>query len=251
MKSTGGVVFRGITEVVEAYEANDIGPWALIIGNDVFCACELPTVEEGKPMLEETLRRLHKGNSRVTFDLRVYKLKGSEEIDSSTKHFRGFRFSLYQDSDQTPYEHGRRQAALDYEPRFEEMRKEIEELKGALAKAEEMEEDEKPSSVNQMISGILEMPNVKQALSMKLIGLIDKIVPMNLGGGARPAAIAGVPASAPSGTSLLDSDQQQKVQQAVNILCTKDAKLGDHLLGVANIAISDPDQYKWLIKMLK
>jgi hypothetical protein len=41
------------------------------------------------------------------------------------------------------------------------------------------------------------------------------------------------------------------VQQAVNILCTRDPKLGDHLLGVANIAVTNPGQYNMLIGMLK
>jgi hypothetical protein len=100
-----------------------------------------------------------------------------------------------------------------------------------------------------MISGILEMPNVKQALSLKLIGLIDKIVPMNIGGGPRAAAIAGIEGQGIK--SLLDADQQQKVQQAVNILCSRDAKLGDHLMGIANIALNDPGQYTMLTGMLK
>jgi hypothetical protein len=247
MKSTA-VVFRGIAQVLDAYEANDIGPWALIIGNDVFCAYNDGDVAAGKAMLDETLRRLHAGNSRATFDLRVYKIKSDQDILSNTPHLRAFKFSLYEDSDQTPFEHGRRQASLMYEQKFEEMSKEIAELKASVAAAEEDEEPEKQNSVNGMLAGILEMPNVKQALSMKLIGLIDKIVPMNLGGAARPAAIAGIEGE---GGSLLDADQQQKVQQAVNILCRKDAKLGDHLMSIANIAITNPGQYNMLVGMLK
>ena len=248
MKSTA-VVFRGIAQVLDAYEANDIGPWALIIGNDVFCAYSENSVEAGKAMLDETLRRLHAGNSRATFDLRVYKIKPDQDILSNTPHLRAFKFSLYEDSDQTPFEHGRRQASMMYDSKLEAMTKEIAELKAALSAAETGQDEEKPNSVNGMIAGILELPNVKQALSMKLVGLIDKIVPMNLGGSsARPAAIAGIEGG---GGSLLDVDQQMKVQQAVNILCSRDAKLGDHLLGVANIAVTNPEQYTMLIRMLK
>jgi hypothetical protein len=245
MRSTT-VVFRGCTQVIEAYQANDIGPWAIVNGSTILCADEADSVADGARTLEEALKRLQIGNSRASFDLKVYKLKPGQEILPNTQEYRGFRFSLYADNEMTPYENGRQNGLVIYEERFQAMQKEITELKDALAKAEEAEEDEKPSSVNAMISGILEMPNVKQALSMKLIGLIDKIVPMNLGGAARPAAIAGI-----EGGSLLDSEQQQKVQQAVNILCTRDTKLGDHLLGVANIAVTNPDQYKWLIGMLK
>lgn len=246
MRSTT-IVFRGCAQVIEAYQANDIGPWAIINGSTVLCADEATTTAEGVKTLEEMLARLQRGNSRASFDLKVYKLKPGEEILPTTKEYRGFRFSLYEEGEMTPWESGRRQGLQVYDERLAEMTREITELKAALAKAEEMEEEEKPTSVNAMISGILEMPNVKQALSMKLIGLIDKVIPMNLGGASRPAAIAGVP----SGGSLLDAEQQQKVQQAVNILCTKDAQLGDHLLGVANIAVTNPSQYQWLVDMLK
>jgi hypothetical protein len=245
MRSTT-VVFRGCAQVIEAYQANDIGPWAIVNGSTILCADETDSVTEGVRTLEDALKRLQVGNSRASFDLKVYKLKAGQEILPNTQEYRGFRFSLYADSEMTPYESGRQNGMVVYDERLQMMQKEISELKAALAKAEEEEEYEKSSSVNAMISGILEMPNVKQALSMKLVGLIDKVIPLNLGGAARPAAIAGI-----EGRSLLDPEQQQKVQQAVNILCSKDAKLGDHLLGVANIAVTNPDQYNMLIRMLK
>jgi hypothetical protein len=245
MRSTT-IVFRGTAQVIEAYQANDIGPWAIVNGQTILCADESETVAEGVKTLEEMLKRLQQGNSRASFDLKVYKLKPGQEIVPNMPEYRGFRFSLYGDDEMTPYEHGRKQGMVVYDERFAEMTREIAELKAALAKAEEEEEEEKPSSVNAMISGILNMPDVQRALSMKLIGLIDKVIPMNMGGASRPAAIAGV-----GGGSLLDPEQQQKVQQAINILCSRDAKLGDHLLGVANIAVTNPAQYDMLIKMLK
>jgi hypothetical protein len=244
MRSTT-VVFRGISQVVEAYEANDVAAWAIVNGETILCADNPTSVAEGKKMLEETLQRLNRGNSRAAFDLKVYKIKPGEDIMPRTQEYRGFRFSLYEDSEMTPFEHGRKTATEMYDARFAEMQKEIKELKDALAEAEESEVKEKPGSAMGMISGILELPNVKQALSMKLVGLIDKIVPLNIA--ARPAAVAGVPTGE---ASLLDADQQQKVQQAVYILCSKDAKLGDHLLAIANIAATDIKQYNKLTAML-
>jgi hypothetical protein len=244
MRSTT-VVFRGIGQVVEAYEANDIGPWAIANGDCILCADNVATTAEGRQSLEETLERLHRGNSRAQFDLRVYKIPADQEITSKTPHLRGFRFSLYEDSEMTPYEHGRKKGMEEYDGKFQVMQQEIAELKLALAKAEEEEvSEERDNSIGAIIGGLLEMPAIKQALQFKLVGLIDKIIPMNTQ--QRPAAIAGI-----EGQSLLDADQQQKVQQAVNILCTKDARLGDHLLGVARIAAENPGQYALLVNMLK
>jgi hypothetical protein len=246
MKSTA-VVFRGTAQVLDAYVANDVPTWALVIGNDVFCAYEGVDIEEGKGLLAEALKRLKEGNSRATMDLRVYKLKDGQDILSNTPHLRAFRFALFNESDLSPFDYGQQTARAQYEARFEEMNREIQELKLALTKAEE-EPEETPSTVNAMISGILENPAVKQALSMRLIGLIDKIIPMNPAG--RPAAIAGIEGQGGI-RSLLDEGQQMKVQQAINILCQKDAQLGDHLLGVANIAVTNPAQYTMIVGMLK
>src|SRR5208337_1062827 len=98
---------------------------------------------------------------------------------------------------------------------FAIMQQEIQELKAELARAEEEEEGvEEDRSLNKMISGFIEQPQIKQALTMRLLGLIDKVVPLPTA--QRPAAIAGIETQ-----SLLDQDQQQKVQQAINILCSK------------------------------
>ena len=244
MRSTT-VVFRGITQVVDAYECNEMPTWAIVNGENILFADNPDTVEEGKALLDESLRRLHKGNSRAQFDLRVYAVKvaSANDITNKTPHSRGFRFSLYEDEEMTPYEHGRQKTRDDYESRFTLLQDEIRELKAELAKAEEEVEEEPGLNVNKVIAGYLENPQIKQALSMRLIGLIDRIIPMPT---QRPAAIAGIEMH-----SLLDQDQQQKVQRAINILCSKDARLGDHLLAIAKIAEDNPSYYITLTSMLK
>jgi hypothetical protein len=87
------------------------------------------------------------------------------------------------------------------------------------------------------------MPGVKQALAMKVVGFVNTILPM---GQKQPAQVAGLEQK-----SVLQPGQPEKVQQAINLLCTLDPMLGDHLLGVAAIAQNNPGQYSMLVGMLK
>jgi hypothetical protein len=81
-----------------------------------------------------------------------------------------------------------------------------------------------------------------------IAGLVSKIIPMPSG---MPAQVAGVPAEQPIKLeSVLEPGQPEKVQQAVNILCSQDAKLGDHLLKLANMSLTNHGQFNMLIGML-
>ena len=93
---------------------------------------------------------------------------------------------------------------------------------------------------------------IKQALTMRMVGLIDHVIPLRSVN--RPAAVADInqprtmgPTTTQPGANVLDAEQQQKAQAALNTLCGIDPKLGDHLAAIARIAISDPNQYNWLV----
>jgi hypothetical protein len=256
MRSTT-IVFRGVEQVVDAYEANDIGPWAIVNGNDILCADSPDTVAHGTGMLREALDRLRAGNCRAAFDLRVYKVPAGTDIEPNMKPYRAFRFSLYEDAELTPYEAGRKRALSEGEGRYTLLQQEINELKAKVAEYESEElEPTKPDTIGAMIGGFLEDPMIKQALKVRMIGLIDKIVPLNPQN--RPAAIAGINGPAMTTTdqaqpkaSILMPDQQQKAQAALNTLCGIDPKLGDHLAAIAKIAVEDPKQYSFIVGMLK
>jgi hypothetical protein len=80
-----------------------------------------------------------------------------------------------------------------------------------------------------------------------LAGIVSKIVPMQ----ARPAAVAGINNGSDDPVqSVLEQGQPEKVQQAINILCTQDPKLGDHLLKLADISLKNPGQFQHLLGML-
>jgi hypothetical protein len=249
---SNSVAFRGVGQVVEAYKANDIAPWAIVTGagkvQDVMFAYEDQDVEAGAVMLEECLKRMKSGSSTAAYSLRTYKLKAGTEIESNTVWCRSFPFKLYNDEeeDYSPFEAGRRHYQRQADEQLQALREEIEMLKKQI---EEDEEDEKPEGMAGVIQGIFADPMMKQFVMQGIAGLVSKIVPMRPTG--QPAAVAGIPAQAGVLQSVLEPGQEGKIQHAINVLCTQDPKLGDHLMKLADIAVKNPGQFNWLIGMLQ
>jgi hypothetical protein len=241
------VAFRGINQVVAAYTNNDMPSWAIWNGKEMMFAHPTDDIEDGKNALRMILKELYEGGSEAQFSLKVYEDMGAKDkIRSNTPWDRSFGFVLYGDEEYSPYQQGRRGFQAEADERVKLLQTEIDELKLQLAEADDQEE--KPEGINGIISGIMEMPGIKQALAAKLAGFINSVLPF---GAPSPAAVAGLPApgNAPI-PSLLNPDQQMKVQQAINVLCTKDAKLGDNLLKIAEIAATNIKQYNGLVAML-
>jgi hypothetical protein len=247
MRSTT-VAFRGVNQVVSAYANNDMPAWSIWSGKEMMFAYCTDDVEEGKNMLRATLKDLFEGGSEAQFSLRVYEdAPTGGKIKSNTPWDRSFSFVLYGDEEYSPYRQGRMSYSKEADEKIQLLQGEIDALKLQLAEAEETEE--KPEGISGILSGIMEMPGIKQALAAKLAGFINSVIPFN---GPVPAAVAGLPSATPGQPipSLLDSVQQAKVQQAINVLCTKDAKLGDHLVKLAEMAVSNIKQYNGLAAML-
>jgi hypothetical protein len=241
------VAFRGIPQVIEAYRANDMAPWAIVSSKTVMFAFETDDIEQGCAMLKETLRRLYDGGSQAQFELRTYELGRDERIKSSTPHLRGFPFVLYDDENESPYHKGRQSYQREADEKIGKLEKELEELK--LLVAGQDEEEEKPEGINGFLSGIFTDPMMKQTLQQALIGFVQKIVPMNTA--ARPAAVAGIENGEQQVQSVLQPGQPEKVQQALNILCANDPLLGDHLLKLANVALNNRQSFDWMLGMLQ
>lgn len=247
---SNSVAFRGVGQVVEAYKANDIAPWAIVTGmgkvQDIMFAFEENDTESGASMLEECLKRMKAGSSSASYSLRTYKLKAGQEIESSTAWCRSFPFKLYDedDGDYSPFEAGRRHYQRQADEQIKALQEQIDLLKKAQEEQDE-EEDEKPEGIAGIVHGIFNDPSMKPIIMNAIAGLVSKVVPMS----ARPAAVAGIGDAAVL-PSVLEAGQPEKVQQAINVLCTQDAKLGDHLMKLADISMSNPKQFNMLIGML-
>jgi hypothetical protein len=244
------VAFRGVGQVVEAYKSNDIGPWAICNGSgkvmDIMFAYEEDDVAAGAEMLSEILKRMQAGSSSASFALRTYKLKAGEDIMSNTAWYRSFSFKLYEDEEFSPFDAGRSHYAKQADEKIRLLQEQIDLMKKQMEQDEE--EDEKPEGVAGIVYGIFNDPIMKPIFMQAVAGIVSKIVPMP----ARPAAVAGIGngAQAEPMQSVLESGQPEKVQQAINLLCTQDAKLGDHLLKLADISIKNPGQFQSLLGML-
>lgn len=244
------VAFRGVSQVCEAYESNDMPVWAICSGKELmFCDPGAKDTSEGRMTLESTLKRLQQGGTRAILSLRVYETAPGGSIKSNTVWDRSFGFKLYDDEEFGPYETGRRSLAREAQDKIDKMEAELEIIKAQMKEAEEEAEPEKLSGVEGVLAGIMGMPGIKEFLSAKLIGFVNTIVPM--GGTGMPAGIAGIEGPLPAKANVLKPGQEAKVNQALNILCALDPLLGDHLLGVASIAQADQGQYNFLIGMLK
>jgi hypothetical protein len=245
------MVFRGCGQVLGAYTANDMPSWAICNGKDIMFASEESDMAQGEGSLRECLDLIKKGGSKAIFTLRVYEFEGKVKILSNTPFSRAIPFTVFDDEeDLAPYDQRRRGYMREVEDRLQSQDKQILELKEQLAEAEEQEE--KPKGINGFLAGVMESPQ-GQAMFWNVIGaIVSKIVPM--GGQMQPAAVAGIGQAQEEPetlVSVLEPGQPDKVQQAINVLCTKDPRLGDHLLAVANIAREDQARYNFLISMLK
>jgi hypothetical protein len=250
MRSTA-MVFRGSGQVLGAYVANDMPAWAICNGKDIMFAAEETDMAEGEASLREALEMIKRGGSKAIFTLRVYELEGKAKILSNTPFPRAIPFTVFDDEEElAPYDQRRRGYMREVEERLQAQDKIIMELRAELAEAEEQEE--KPKGINGFLAGIMESQQGQQMFWNVVGAIVSKIVPMQNANG--PAAVAGIGNTEMDPDeiqSVLEAGQPEKVQQAVNVLCTKDPKLGDHLLAVAGIAVNDPNKYKFLIGMLR
>jgi hypothetical protein len=106
----------------------------------------------------------------------------------------------------------------------------LNELTSRLNADDEEMEDEKEKGLMGLINHDVYGPLIATAIS----GIVSKLMPA-----PAPTALAGIP-----------DEQEQKVNQAIEILKNYDNNLGDHLLKLADIAQNNNAQFNMLLKML-
>jgi|HubBroStandDraft_5_1064220.scaffolds.fasta_scaffold51700_1 hypothetical protein len=242
--SASSVQFRGIDNVVDAYKANRMGPFAILCGKCIIHSSEdlgNEDVEVGAGELRKFLNMLRQGGSEAKYTLQVYRLKDDEEIDSSTPWKRSFNFSLWAAGDMTPYQERRYTETQQLQDRIDVLEKRL-----AEEMTEEDEEEEK-LTIGKVLNGLMEMPQIKNAIAAAAIGLVSKVIPLpNMA-----AKVAGTDGSqAGQAQSVLTADQVDKANKAMQILSRLDPQLGDNLLKIANIAAQEPVKYQMFAKML-
>jgi hypothetical protein len=106
----------------------------------------------------------------------------------------------------------------------------LNELTSRLNADDDEMEDEKEKGLMGLINHDVYGPLIATAIS----GIVSKLMPA-----PAPTALAGIP-----------DEQQQKVNQAIEILKNYDNYLGDHLMKLADIAQNNNAQFNMLLKML-
>jgi hypothetical protein len=236
-----GVHFRGIGPTVDAYEKNAIVPWAVVSQKELLFACPADLYDDpdgAESELSNVLQMLQAGGSEGVFSLQVYKIDAGKDILSTTPFYRSFRFSLAEYGAMSPYNLQRSTFATEVKDkvdRLEEMMLELME--------ERKKEPETRSGIGSVLNGIIQNPDFQMAMIGKAASWLGIPLP------TQPARVAGLENKG-TGESVLNPEQVKKVQDALDILCRLDAKLGDHLMGIAKIARDDPGKYNMLSKML-
>jgi hypothetical protein len=266
-KGSGAVQFRGVDKIIRAYEFQKIPMWAIFYGNDLFTKYEtergdVPDMETGKALLKEVLESMDDDSGVSTYKLRVYDgVKNGDKVKSNTPYDASFNFSVLK-RDEGSYYQARSRREEDRDNEIADLKAMVKTLTEQLNSEEEEEEEEKPEGIMGVLSGIMKMPAVEQAIAAQVGEVVKmfaaKIMPINHGGN-QMGRVGAIPAdsntqdAAPMKAVPIeanDDEQQDRMQQALDIIYPIDPFLGDHLLKIAAIATADPAKYKMLIAML-
>lgn len=235
--------FRGTEAALQAYESNDIAPWALFQGREILCNYKGESMTDGSSKLGAFLEMLKVGSSKTTYQLRVYE-DHPKSINNNTPYNFSFRFKLLDDEE---YD------ASPVAGNYKAMMGKIDAIEKRLADRDDDQEEDKPAGIQGMIAGIINRPEIQQAMMERVIGFINMIMP-NRG----PAAIAGVPGTGGELTpdqiaaayNSMPADQKKKMDTAIGILVTQDPEVGNNLLKIAMILKENPKKYQTFAAML-
>lgn len=178
--------------------------------------------EEESERLAETLDSLDNGYNNGTYTLVV----------DNGKYPAQMYFKITQAGEVTKHISGINQTQTDPAllALLNKQQEQLNELTSRLNADDDEMEDEKEKGLMGLINHDVYGPLIATAIS----GIVSKLMPA-----AAPTALAGIP-----------DEQQQKVNQAIEILKNYDNNLGDHLMKLADIAQNNNAQFNMLLKML-
>ena len=126
-------------------------------------------------------------------------------------------------------------------PAFENLNKKIEDLQTQIVamKMDEAEDDTEieEKAENNVLGALMQNPAIQNVLA----GIIANMAQGFAGGTAKPQAIAGIP----------EDVENDKIHTAIARLKKHDNNLGDDLLKLADMADTNPGNFKFLISMLR
>ena len=201
--------------------------------------------EAGLARLIENIEAAKENNVSDVMHLRIHPdVDKNGHISDKTPYVASTFFRAV-DLQQPQYSTMQRVAGVDYYTNAQIMEKlnAVESrLNGVLAaeENEEEEEDQKQneSPVTQMLSGILNNPQMQGMLVNIVAGFLSKLMPTPQ---PQPQALAGIE----------DDAQDAKAKQALSIIKSYDPLYGDDLIKLAELAQNNNSQFNFLLTMLR
>lgn len=231
---SNAVLFRGVPNVIAAYDRVDVPAWSLANGKDILFSYSGDDQSEGHQLLQQALDMLAENESQAILHLRIYDgLQG--RITRATADTNAFPFALF-----------------DPEDGMVQMPKKKSELLARIAALEKKleGEEEKPKGLMGKLGAIIESPEVQSMLIQTVIGAVKKFMGQGTTQAAAMGAIEQPQGATPAGASAWEAlpvSEREKLQQAMEILMKRDPLIGTHLLALAN---KSADTYAMALKFL-
>jgi hypothetical protein len=257
----------GRSAAVTAFRNTDCINWALLQGKQLLFKYEGHDINEGGTMLDGLLKMIAESSgSDAVYVLRWYEREDKPEkkpaaknakplpkfkVYESTPYDGSFNFKLFDDEGGASGSRGGRYAEMQQmKEQFSEMKLLLQDMLKEKNAADADEEKEKVSGIAGMFNGLLDMPEVKQAIAGKVVQIFHGISNKISGAFAEmpvPAKIAG---PEPAEQIQLSQDRVNILNSALTILAKADPQLPENLYKLALIAQGDPGTYTMLVNML-
>lgn len=247
--SNSSIQFKGKDAIIQAYEFNKVGPWAIFVGRELMFSCDDRDFKIGSGILEDVLDHLIDGHSEGAYQLRIYRDVPPKGIMSNTPYSYSFKFRLYSDEE------------FDKRNPFNNSINQIMQRLDSIEKGKDEEEEEVDNSIGGRIGRMLERPEVQNALLGRLLGFMDAFTnryrsaspsPMGSANGHQTMAETTTQQEQPTNASLYEAlaqDERDKLDQALYVLMQNDPQVGTHLLKLATLLVTQPKTYEMLCKM--
>jgi hypothetical protein len=246
------VQFRGISNVLQAYNYKEVEVWAIFEGK------RLQHKGTGETELKEYLNLLSMGGSNATLILKIYEdLTDPREVKNSTADDGSFSFKMM-DIDEDPdftFRSNRSQSmgklgdvltAIDQRLQLLEGPGDEPEFSKAIQTAVigAIEDPQKLGAIVEIIKGLFAGPVSKPIAALGNVVRMGSDEPGVMERGATGNE------SEQSETARTYEDQIKRLGTAIDILSEVDPALVNHLEKLANVARSDPKKFKGLISMI-
>lgn len=223
-----------IESVLGYYDEYDFPAYRVYAGNSAkmeYCRFTYDGNDKsiGREKLTEALQSvIQNAENTNTYIIQILKPKGKV-----LEPYNQITFQLNKPNQMFPAVMG----GYNYQPQNNQVNNEIlSRLRGLEEKLEMLEnddEDDEDDQPNDMVSGLLNNPQVKNIL----FGMLANVLTPQ-----KPQGMAGIPDVKPT--------DDEKIKAAIEILKDKTPDLADKLLKLAELSINNPSQYQWLVKML-